>query len=45
MDVVNYILIQVKMMRYNFQKIHYMMIDEVQDLPHAVLLLLMKITQ
>ena len=45
MDVVNYQLNQFKYGRYLGKTIHYLMIDEVQDLPHAVLLLLAKITE
>ncbi len=45
MDVVNYILSQIRSGRYNGPPIHYMMIDEVQDLPHATLYLLMKVTE
>ncbi|CAD8075657.1 unnamed protein product [Paramecium sonneborni] len=45
MDVVNHILIQLVYGRCNLIPIHYLMIDECQDLPHAVLLLLCKITE
>lgn len=44
MDVVNYILCQLKYHKDCLIPIHYMMIDEVQDLPHAVLQLLIEIT-
>ncbi|CAK74855.1 unnamed protein product (macronuclear) [Paramecium tetraurelia] len=45
MDVVNHILVQLVYGRCNLIPIHYLMIDECQDLPHAVLLLLCKITE
>lgn len=45
MDVVNYILVQLKYRGYSGQPIHYMMIDEVQDLSHATILLLSKVTE
>ncbi len=45
MDVVNYMLNQIRYGHYFGQSIHYMMIDEVQDLPHAVILLLIKVTE
>ena len=44
MDAVNYILINIKKSHYNFHKIHYLMVDEVQDLPDNVLILLKKVT-
>lgn len=45
MDVVNYILNQIKSNRYSGPSIHFLMIDEVQDLPHATLFLLIKLTE
>ncbi|KAM3136353.1 hypothetical protein pb186bvf_011488 [Paramecium bursaria] len=45
MDVVNYILYQMNQEQARIQKIHYLMIDEVQDLPHATLYLLSKVTE
>jgi len=45
MDVVNYILNQVRVRGYNGAPIHYLMIDEVQDLSHATIMLLMKVTE
>lgn len=45
MDVVNHILVQLTYGRANLIPIHYLMIDEVQDLPHAMLLLLCKVTE
>ncbi|CAD8167125.1 unnamed protein product [Paramecium pentaurelia] len=45
MDVVNHILVQLVYGKCNLIPIHYLMIDECQDLPHAVLLLLCKITE
>lgn len=45
LDVVNYILTQIRYGRYSGTPIHYMMVDEVQDLPHAMLLLLTQITE
>ncbi|CAD8176793.1 unnamed protein product [Paramecium octaurelia] len=45
MDVVNHILVQLICGKCHLIPIHYLMIDECQDLPHAVLLLLCKITE
>lgn len=45
MDVVNYITFQIRLHGYEGPPIHYLMIDEVQDLPHATLFLLMKVTE
>jgi len=45
MDVVNYILVQIKFRGYEGTPIHYLMIDEVQDLSHATIFLLMKVTE
>jgi superfamily I DNA/RNA helicase len=45
MDVVNYILSQMRFRGYSGPSIHYLMIDEVQDLPHATLYMLAKIAQ
>ncbi|KAM3131736.1 hypothetical protein pb186bvf_016132 [Paramecium bursaria] len=45
MDAVNYILMNIKKSHYNFHKIHYLMVDEVQDLPDNILILLKKVTQ
>jgi superfamily I DNA/RNA helicase len=45
MDIVNYLLVQFKYGRYTGAPVHYLMIDEVQDLSHATLLLLSKITE
>jgi hypothetical protein len=45
LDVVNYILSQMRYGRYKGTPIHFMMVDEVQDLPHAVLLLLSIVTE
>jgi superfamily I DNA and RNA helicase len=39
MDVVNYINIQLVNNNYFGPPIHYLMIDEVQDLPHSILFL------
>ena len=44
MDVVNYALNSINAGNYSGVPIHYMMIDEVQDLTHATILLFMKIT-
>ena len=43
-DIVNHILNQVKWYGYQGPPIHFIMCDEVQDLPPATLLLLLKIT-
>jgi len=45
MDVVNYQLVQIKKFNYVGNPIHFMMIDEVQDLPYAMIELLEKITE
>lgn len=45
LDLVNYLLVQIRFGRYHGTPIHYMMVDEVQDLPHAILLLLTQITE
>jgi superfamily I DNA/RNA helicase len=45
MDVVNYILSQMRFRGYSGPSIHYLMIDEVQDLPHATLYMLVKIAE
>lgn len=45
LDVVNYILNQIRFGKYYMTPIHYMMVDEVQDLPHAILLLLSQVTE
>lgn len=45
MDVVNYIMSQIKSNGYSGPPIHYLMIDEVQDLPHSTLFLLTRITE
>ena len=45
LDVVNYILMQMRYGRYQGTPVHYMMVDEVQDLPHAMLLLLSQMTE
>ena len=44
-DVVNYILYQISFYGYNGVPLHFMMIDEVQDLTHATLLLLLRVTE
>jgi len=44
MDVVNYALAQIRFYGYNGAPIHYLMIDEVQDLTHATILLFMRTT-
>ena len=44
MDVVNYALNAIRFGNYNGVPIHYLMIDEVQDLTHATILLFMKVT-
>lgn len=44
MDVVNYVLNHIRFYGYSGVPIHYLMIDEVQDLTHAAILLFMKIT-
>jgi superfamily I DNA/RNA helicase len=43
MDAVNYILNYIRFKGYNGPEIHYIMIDEVQDLPHSIIYLLSKI--
>jgi len=45
MDVTNHALNEIRLRGYNGVPIHFVMIDEVQDLSHATLLLLMKITE
>lgn len=45
LDIVNYILTQMRFGRYNGTPIHFMMVDEVQDLPHSILLLLSNVTE
>ena len=45
MDVVNHSLNEIRLKGYNGVPIHFIMIDEVQDLSHATILLLMKITE
>lgn len=40
MDAVNYVLAQVSRFGYNGPPLHYLMIDEVQDLPYVFILLL-----
>lgn len=42
MDAVNYILNYIRFRVYDAPEIHYIMIDEVQDLPHAMVYLLSK---
>jgi len=42
MDAVNYILNFIRFRGYDGPEIHYIMIDEVQDLPHAMVYLLSK---
>lgn len=42
MDTVNYILNFIRFRGYTGPEIHYVMIDEVQDLPHAIIYLLSK---
>lgn len=42
MDAVNYILNIIRFRGYEGPEIHYVMIDEVQDLPHAIVYLLSK---
>lgn len=44
MDVVNYILRQFRFRNDIKKPIHYLMVDEVQDLPHNILYLLKKIS-
>ncbi len=44
MDVVNYALSHIRFHGYTGAPIHYLMIDEVQDLTHSTILLFMKIT-
>jgi len=43
-DVVNYVLYSVRFFGYKGSAIHFMMIDEVQDLTHATMFLLMQVT-
>jgi len=43
MDTVNYILNRIRFAGYEGPQIHYVMIDEVQDLPHAIVYLLSKV--
>jgi len=45
MDVVNHVLKQVSEYGYNGAPIHFLMIDEVQDLSHATITLLMKVVE
>ena len=45
MDVVNYIVNQLNWYGYNGPPIHFIMVDEVQDLTHSILLLLLKVTE
>jgi superfamily I DNA/RNA helicase len=45
MDVVSYILNKIKLVGYEGTDIHYVMIDEVQDLPHSIIYLLSKIAR
>lgn len=45
MDSVNYILNYIRFKGYNGPDIHYVMIDEVQDLPHSIIYLLSKIAK
>ncbi len=42
MDAVNYILNYIRTRGYTGPEIHYVMIDEVQDLPHSMIYLLSK---
>lgn len=42
MDTVNYILNYIRYRGYDGPEIHYLMIDEVQDLPHSIVYLLSK---
>ena len=42
MDAVNYVLNVIRFKGYPGPEIHYLMIDEVQDLPHAIIYLLSK---
>lgn len=42
MDAVNYVLNVIRYRGYEGPEIHYIMIDEVQDLPHAMIYLLSK---
>ena len=43
MDAVNYILNYIRFRSYEGPELHYVMIDEVQDLPHAIVYLFSKI--
>lgn len=45
MDVVNHISAQIRLRGYTGPSIHYLMIDEVQDLTNATIFLLSKITE
>jgi len=45
MDIVNHILREIVIKGYTGTPIHFIMIDEVQDLPHATILLLMKLSE
>ncbi|KAM3131735.1 hypothetical protein pb186bvf_016131 [Paramecium bursaria] len=45
MDAVNYILNTIRQTNTKFKKIHYLMVDEVQDLPDNVLVLLSLVTE
>ncbi len=45
MDVVNHILLEIHFDGYYGAPIHFLMIDEVQDLSHATISLLMKVTE
>ena len=43
MDAVNYILNYIRFRSYEGPELHYVMIDEVQDLPHAIVYLFSKV--
>jgi superfamily I DNA/RNA helicase len=42
MDTVSYILNKIRLQGYSGPEIHYVMIDEVQDLPHSIIYLISK---
>lgn len=44
-DVVNYINTQFRWSGYYGPSIHYLMIDEVQDLPHSIIYLLSRVAE
>ncbi len=45
MDIIHHVLNEVRLRGYSGVPIHFVMIDEIQDLSHAIILLLMKVTE